>query len=91
MRLDTKDLVDKKFQNKNQFAKAIGVGYPAACKLYDGDTSKINFDTLERICIALECTPTDLFKSDDPALNRLLLYYCKLHEFNEKNEKDDTE
>ena len=34
MHLNIKDLVDKKFQNKNQFAKAIGVGYPAACKLY---------------------------------------------------------
>ena len=26
MRLDIKDLVDKKFQNKNQFAKAIESG-----------------------------------------------------------------
>lgn len=87
MRLDIKDLVDKKFRNKNQFAKAIGIGYPAACKLYDGDTSKISFDTLEKICIALECTPSDLFKSDDPTLNKLLLYYYKL---NKSNEKDDT-
>lgn len=88
MRLDIKDLVDKKFKNKNQFAKAIGVGYPAACKLYDGNTSKISFETLERICVALECTPTDLFKSDEPTLERLFLYYNKLHEL---YKKDDTE
>lgn len=85
MRLDIKCLVDKKFQNKNQFAKAIGVGYPAACKLYDGDTSKINFDTLENLCIVLECTPSDLFESDDKRLNRLLQYYKAL-----TIEKDDT-
>nr|DAG13264.1 MAG TPA: Cro/C1-type HTH DNA-binding domain protein [Caudoviricetes sp.] len=85
MRLDIKYLVDKKFQNKNQFAKAIGVGYPAACKLYDGDTSKINFDTLENLCIVLECTPSDLFESDDKRLNRLLQYYKAL-----TIEKDDT-
>lgn len=86
MHLDIKDLVDKKFQNKNQFAKAIGVGYPAACKLYNGDTSKINFDTLEKICITLECTPSDLFKSDDDTFNRLLQYSCNLGHI----KKDDT-
>lgn len=84
MRLDIKDLVDKKFQNKNQFAKAIGVGYPAACKLYDGNTSKINFDTLENICIALECTPSDLFKSDNPIM--INLYNEHIH-----IKKDDTD
>lgn len=86
MHLNIKDLVDKKFQNKNQFAKAIGVGYPAACKLYNGDTSKINFDTLEKICIALECTPSDLFSSSDDTYNRLLQYGCKLGHI----KKDDT-
>lgn len=86
MRLNIKDLVDKKFQNKNQFAKAIGVGYPAACKLYDGDTSKINFDTLEKMCIVLECTPSDLFQSDDDAFNRLLQYSNMLNPI----KKDDT-
>lgn len=64
MRLDIKSLVDKNFPNRNQFAKSIGIGFPAACKLYDGDVSKINFDTLENICIALKCTPNDILKSD---------------------------
>lgn len=64
MYLDIKKLVDKNFPNKNQFAKSIGIGYPAACKLYDGDVSKINFDTLENICIALKCTPNDILKSE---------------------------
>lgn len=64
MHLDIKKLVDKNFPNKNQFAKSIGIGYPAACKLYNGDISKINFDTLENICIALKCTPNDILKSD---------------------------
>ncbi len=64
MYLDIKKLVDKNFPNRNQFAKSIGVGYPAACKLYNGDISKINFDTLENICLALKCTPNDILKSD---------------------------
>lgn len=69
--LQIKHLVDEKFQNKNQFAKAIRVGYPAACKLYDGETTRISFDTLENICIALECSPSDIFISDKiPSLNK---------------------
>ena len=64
MHLDIKELVDKKYPNRNQFSKAIGVGFPAACKLYNGETSKISFDTLEAICIALDCTPNDVLKQD---------------------------
>lgn len=64
MYLDIKNLVDKNFPNKNQFAKTMGIGYPAACKLYDGNVSKINFDTLENLCIVLKCTPSDILKSD---------------------------
>lgn len=71
MYLDIKQLVDKNFPNKNQFAKSIGIGYPAACKLYDGDVSKINFDTLENICIALKCTPNDILKSESLSYNNL--------------------
>ncbi len=89
MRLNIKDLVDKKFPNKNQFAKAIGIGFPAACKLYDGETTKINFDTLEAICKALECTPLDIFETDDPQLKRLLAYQSKLSEL-QSNKKDGT-
>lgn len=64
LRLHIKQLVDQKFENKNQFAKAMKLGFPAACQLYDGNTSRINFDTLETLCIILECTPNDIFISD---------------------------
>lgn len=64
MHLNIKKLVDKHFPNKSQFAKAIEIGYPAACKLYDGNVSKINFDTLEKICEVLHCTPNDILVYD---------------------------
>lgn len=70
--LNLKKVVDKKYPNKNQFSKATGIQYPAVCKLYDGDTKKINFDTLEKICIALDCTPNDLFESDNENLSKKL-------------------
>lgn len=70
MRLDIKKLVDKHFSNKSQFAKAIEIGYPAACKLYDGNVSKINFDTLEKICSVLHCTPNDVLIMDANSENK---------------------
>ena len=66
--LNIKDRVNKYFENKNQFAKAIGVGFPAACKLYEGETSRIAFDTLESLCRELHCSPNDLFISDNPEI-----------------------
>lgn len=48
------------------------IGYPAACALYEGTTSRISFDTLENICKVLNCTPNDVLISDDPQLQQLL-------------------
>lgn len=78
MKLKIKELVDSKFPNKNQFAKAIGVGFPAACRLYNGETTKINFDTLENICRVLECTPCDIFEPDDLKVVKLVEYQRRL-------------
>ena len=44
------------------------MGFPAACKLYEGETSRIAFDTLESLCRELHCSPNDLFISDNPEI-----------------------
>ena len=71
MRLNIKELVDAKGLNKHQFGQLIQVGYTAACNLYNGKTERIYFDTLERICKVLECTPNDVIISDDPKIQQL--------------------
>lgn len=102
MRLNVKPFVDKKFPpnrdirtrdaNINQFAKAIEVSRAAAEKIYDGETTRIDFDTLERVCRVLECTPNDIIVSDDPTVNRLLLYADKIQRNDHKDQKkDDSE
>lgn len=70
--INIKDKLKQKNMNKNQFAKQVQIGYPAACALYDGTTTRISFDTLERICKVLECTPNDIFISDDTQMQKLL-------------------
>lgn len=74
MKLNIKHLLDEKGINRHQFSQLIQVGYVAACNLYEGKTERIYFDTLERICKVLECTPNDILIPEDPQLKRLLAY-----------------
>ena len=80
LKINIQDKLSEKKLNKNQFSKLMQIGYPAACALYDGTTTRISFDTLENICKVLECTPNDILVSDDPQIQRLLTYYSKLND-----------
>lgn len=59
---------------KNQFSKLIQLGYAATYNLYECNTERIYFDTLERICKILECTSNDIIVSGNPQMQRLLAY-----------------
>lgn len=72
LKINIQNKLTEKHLNKNQFSKLMQIGYPAACALYEGTTSRISFDTLENICKVLNCTPNDILVSDDPKLNQLL-------------------
>lgn len=86
LKINIQEKLAEKGLNKNQFAKLVQIGYPAACALYDGTTSRISFDVLENMCKVLECTPNDIIVSDDPQIMRMLAYYKKLN--NLQNESD---
>lgn len=89
LKINIQDKLSERKMNKNQFSKLMQIGYPAACALYDGTTTRISFDTLENICKVLDCTPNDILISDDPQLQRLLSYQSKLNELY-LNDKSDT-
>lgn len=72
LKINIKHILSERKLNKNQFSKLMQIGYPAACALYDGKTTRISFDTLENICKVLECTPNDILISDDPQVQDLL-------------------
>lgn len=63
-----------------ELAKRIGVTYPTIDNIYKGTSTSIKFEILEAICKELNCTPNDIFISDDPVINHLLL----------STKKDDT-
>jgi putative transcriptional regulator len=43
-----------------QLAAAVGVAYDTAADLWHARARRIDLGTLERVCIALNCTPGDL-------------------------------
>lgn len=65
MRLNIKSLVDANGMNRNQLSKELKIGYKAACNLYEGNTDRIYFDTLEQLCRVLNCTPNDILLFED--------------------------
>ena len=65
LKLDVKKYVDEQFGNLNQCAKATGLNYQAAQKIYNGETTRIAFDNLESICKTLNVTPNDIFTFED--------------------------
>ena len=89
LKINIQNKLKEKGLNKNQFAKLMQIGYPAAYALYDGTTTRISFDTLENICKVLECTPNDILSSDDPTYKRLITYDSYIDK--SQNTKGDTE
>lgn len=88
LKINIQQKLKDKGMNKNQFAKLMQIGYPAACALYDGTTTRISFDILENICKVLDCSPCEIFVSDDPQMKRLLDYSFLLKESLENNKSD---
>lgn len=70
LKINIQEILKQKNMNRNQFAKLMQINYPTACKLYEGETSRISLDMLENICIVLECTPNDVLISDNVHLQQ---------------------
>lgn len=93
IKINIKKLVDSKFKNINQFALAMNLATLNAKKLYEGESTRISLDVLERLCSVLNCTPNDIFYFDDfsnkesnyatstdPISSEDLVYrYCKIN------------
>lgn len=84
MQINIKDQMDKKGITRYELAKRIGVTYPTIMNLYNGKGTSIKLDILENLCIELDCTPNDIIVSDNPQLQRLLIYASKLNNSSEK-------
>ena len=59
-------LLDKVLREKGKsvywLKEKTGISHATVYKISNSETKMISFDTLEKICIALECTPNDLLE-----------------------------
>ena len=82
-------ILEKQGKTPYWLGKQTGISQNNILKICNGETSTIRFDTLEKICKALNCSINDLFTTNDQTMQRLLTYASKINELNNK-EKSDT-
>lgn len=63
-------------QNKTPYwlSKQTGISPNNIGRICNKRTNEIRFDTIEKLCKALNCSINDLFETDDPQLNILITY-----------------
>lgn len=47
---------------KREIVKLTGISRKTLYNIYNDKTKGIEFDTLNKLCFALDCTPNDLFR-----------------------------
>lgn len=83
--LKINEILKDKGKTPYWLSKQTGISPNNMGKICNGETTNIRFDTMEKICKALECTPNDIIISDDPKMQRLFAYYTKVNELNQKD------
>lgn len=66
MKLNIKDRVDKLGISKTKLSQQLDVSYPTMLDMYNGKTTSIKLDTLEKLCQILQCKPNDILICDNP-------------------------
>ena len=79
------EILEQQGKTPYWLGKQTGISQNNIGKICNGETSTIRFDTLAKICIALDCSINDLFTTDDPQLRRLFAYQSKLSELQNKD------
>lgn len=86
MRFKIDDILKERNTSRYQLAKQTGISEQALGRICRNETSSIEFNTLEKICKALNCTPNDIIIFDDPQLQRLFAYQSKFIELQQNKE-----
>lgn len=70
--LRIKQILEKQGKSVYWLSKTTGISANNMGNICNGETTTIRFDTIEKICLALKCTPNDIFESNEPELNKLM-------------------
>lgn len=56
------EILGRKRMMQTELARLSGISYGTIKNLYKDKTKGIDFDTLNKLCNALECTPNDILE-----------------------------
>ena len=63
-KLNVKNLWDATGKTQYWLSKQTGISANNISKIYNGETVNIRLDTINKLCVALNCKPGDLFIMD---------------------------
>lgn len=58
------EMLKRRGRSRYWLSEEIGMKHYKLARICNGKTSSISFDVLERICKALQCTPSDIIRFD---------------------------
>ena len=61
VKVNIKDILKEKGKTKYWLVKESELNYQSISDIMNNQTTAIRFDTMEKLCAVLECTPNDLF------------------------------
>lgn len=82
--LRVNEILQKQGKTPYWLGKQTGISPNNIGKICNGETSTIRFDTIEKICKALDVSINDIFTTDDPQLKRLLKYQSEFAKISKK-------
>lgn len=90
LKLRVNEILESKGKTPYWLGKQTGISQNNIGKICNGETSTIRFDTLEKICDALDCSIEELFSSDDDRRKQQMLERFQLYvqKFTETNKSD---
>lgn len=59
--LNVKDILAKKNKSKYWLVQQMESDWQSVSAMMDNETKGIKYDTLEKLCKILDCTPNDIF------------------------------
>lgn len=61
--VDLETMAKKRNKSVYELSKETGIRYHVVKKYYRGEVYRVDLEILKKLCIALECMPSDIIKS----------------------------
>lgn len=62
IRLKVNEILEEQDHSRYWLCNQLGMTYANLKRLADNETHAIRFDTLEKLCMTLKCTPSELIE-----------------------------